>query len=767
MKIILKIARTELQMLFYSPIAWLLLLCFIIQTGLKFTSVYQEFMFHMENYGSLYKASSWLFVSNYGQIGLWYIIQNFLYLYIPLLTMGIVSKELNSGSIKLFYAAPISNVQIILGKFLSLVVYSAILTGILAIYVVYAWCTIENFEAAWVLTGLLGLFMLMCTYMAVGIFVSCLTSYQIIAAVGTFMVLMLLGMVSSFGQHYDFVRDVTYWLSINGRVSTFIQGMLCSEDILYFPVITAMFLALTIIRLDAIRQKQKFTKVVSKYVTVVLTVCVVAYVSSQPMFWGYYDTTATKENTLTPVSQEIIDKLDGGMKITSYVNVLDPHYASNYAYPGFIIYNQRFFRMYTKFKPEVKLDVVYYYADTEETTLGGQYAGMSAWEKAKVICEMTGMDSCRLKTKEEVDQMVDLSEEGYMFIRQIERENGQKEWLRNYEGGFFPGEGEITVALKRMVMPLPKIGFVTGHNERDIADPGPRGYNRVSGDKHVMSSVWNQGFDVEEVTLRKRIPEDIVIVVIPDPKVAFTPEEEVVLQEYIDRGGNLFVLGEPRNREVLNPALRKFFGLELTPVLVGGALQFKTSSPDVLGCLPTEWAKTNLPDLRRTYELAMLGTSGVESVEDKGFELHPITETDSRSDYWTEVETTDYVDDTVRFNPAAGEVSKRFATVMGLTRQVGEKEQRIIISGDADVLSNNAFIVNTGLRSINGTLMLGGCYWMSEGLAPIDVSRPMTTDNKVDVSVSGLTYIKWGFLGVFPLLVLGIAVYQWIRRRGR
>lgn len=767
MKIILKIARTELQMLFYSPIAWLLLLCFIIQSALKFTSVYQGFMFHMENYGSLYKASSWLFVSNSGQPGLWYVVQNFLYLYIPLLTMGIVSKELSSGSIKLLYAAPISNAQIILGKFLSLVVYSAILTGILAIYVVYAWCTIDNFEAAWVLTGLLGLFMLMCTYMAVGIFVSCLTSYQIIAAVGTFMVLMLLGMVSNWGQHYDFVRDVTYWLSINGRVSTFIEGMLCSEDILYFPVITAMFLVLTIIRLDAIRQKQKFTKVVSKYVAIVLTVCVIAYVSSQPMFWGYYDTTEMKENTLTPISQEIIKQVKGGMTITSYVNVLDPNYASNYAYPGFIIFNQRFFRMYTKFKPEVKLKVVYYYADTEETTLGGQYAGLSAWEKAKVICEMTGTDSCMLKTKEEVDQMVDLSEEGYMFIRQIERENGQKEWLRNYEGGNFPGEGEITVALKRMVMPLPKIGFVTGHNERDIADPGPRGYRRVTGDKHVRTSVWNQGFDVEEITLKERVPEDIVIVVIPDPRVAFTPEEDDVLQEYIDRGGNLFILGEPRNREVLNPTLRKFFGLELTPVLVGGALQFKVSSPDLLGCLPTKWAKKELRDVRRTYELAMPTTSGVEFVEDKGFELFPIAETDLRSDYWTELETTDYVDDTLRFNPAAGEISKRFATVMGLTRQVGEKEQRIVISGDADVLSNNAFIVNTGLRSLNETLMLGSCCWMSEGLVPIDVSRPMAIDNKVAVSVSGLTYVKWGFLGGFPLLVLGIAVYQWIRRRGR
>lgn len=766
MKIILKIARTELQMLFYSPIAWLLLLCFIIQTGLKFSSVYHHFMFSMENYGGAFQASSWLFVNNNGQIGLWYIIQNFLYLYIPLLTMGIVSKELSSGSIKLLYAAPISNAQIILGKFLSLVVYSAILTGVLAIYVVYAWCTIENFEAAWILTGLFGLFLLMCTYMAVGIFVSCLTSYQIIAAVGTFMVLMLLGMVSNWGQHYDFVRDVTYWLSINGRVSTFIQGMLCSEDLIYFPVIAAMFLALTIIRLDAIRQKQKFTKVASKYVTVVLMVCVIAYVSSQPMFWGYYDATSTKENTLTPVSQEVIEKLDGGMKITSYVNVLDPNYNS-YAYPGFIIYNQRFFRMYTKFKPEVKLDVVYYYADTEETTLGGQYAHMSAWEKAKVICEITGTDSCMLKTKEEVDQMVDLSEEGYMFIRQIERENGQKEWLRNYEGGFFPGEGEITVALKRMVMTLPKIGFLIGHNERSMEDPGPRGYNRISGNKRVMTSVWNQGFDVEEVTLQKRIPEDILAVFIPDPKVAFTPEEEVILQEYIDRGGNLVILGEPRNREVLNPMLRKFFGLELTPVLVGGALQFKTASPDVFGVLPTTWARTNLPNLNETYELAMFGTSGVEVVEDKGFEIHPIAETDSRSAYWTEVETTDYVDDTVRFNPVVGEISKRFTPVMGLTRQVGEKEQRIIIAGDADMLSNNAFIQNAGLSALNHKLMLGGCYWMSEGAAPIDVSRPMPTDDKVAVSVSGVKYIRWGFLGFFPLLVLGVAVYQWMRRRGR
>ena len=88
---------------------------------------------------------------------------------------------------------------------------------------------IDNFEWAWVLTGLLGIFLLACTYMAVGIFVSSLTSYQVISAVGTFIVLMLLGMVSGWGQQYDFVREITYWLGMNGRVSTFIDGMLCTR----------------------------------------------------------------------------------------------------------------------------------------------------------------------------------------------------------------------------------------------------------------------------------------------------------------------------------------------------------------------------------------------------------------------------------------------------------------------------------------------------------------------------------------------------------
>lgn len=765
MKVIRKIARAELQMLFYSPIAWLLLLCFIVQTGLTFVFQYERFFLDMEREGRTYMASASLFASSLsGGVGLWYMVQNFLYLYVPLLTMGIVSRDLSSGAVKLLYASPISNAQIILGKYLALVIYSAIMMAVLAVYVVIAWCTIENFEAGWVLTGLLGLFLLACTYMAVGLFVSSLTSYQVIAAVGTFVVLMLLSWVGGWWQQYDFVRDITYWLSINGRASTFIDGMICSEDLIYFPTIAGMFLVLTIIRLNAVRQKLRFTFVLWKNVMVVVVVCAIAFLSSRPMLMAYCDTTHNKVNTLTPVSQEIIKEVDGGLTITAYVNLLDQSYW-NFRYPGFIMMQREYFQYYTRFKPEIKLDVVYYYAEPADNPyMGQEYAHLDSWQRARKACEMYGMDSTRLISKEEVDKLVDLSEEGYSFVEQIVRDNGQKEWLRVGPTNVL-NEAEVSVAFKRMVMDLPKIAFIAGQGERGISDTSPEGYWYMVGNRKELSSVWNQGFDVEEIYLDKPVPEDIEILVLVDPQREFSKEEEVFFQEYLDRGGNLFVLGEPRNRDVLNPLLRKYFGLELTPMLVQQDLRTNALPPYILGCLVEKGAQEKMMDLQRTWNISFPTVAGIEQIEDKGYKTFPITRTDTLSPAWTELETTDFIDDTAKFNPELGEISKRFVTTIGLSREVMGKEQRIVVNGDADFLSNNDIMMRRDM--LNATVLLGTCYWMSDGEAPLDVRRPMPTDNKVYLTQTGEKLIRYGISWVFPLGVLGTAVYVWLRRRGR
>lgn len=165
MKMILKIARKELQLLFYSPVAWFLLVVFAVQTGLLFAGKYEVFLKNREyGDGVQFMASASVFIR-----GLWGMVSGYLYYYIPLLTMGLVSRELSSGSIKLLYSSPLTNAQIILGKFFSMVIYAGVMCLVLLLYVFVAWGTIQDFELPAILVGLLGLFLLTCTYAAVGI----------------------------------------------------------------------------------------------------------------------------------------------------------------------------------------------------------------------------------------------------------------------------------------------------------------------------------------------------------------------------------------------------------------------------------------------------------------------------------------------------------------------------------------------------------------------------------------------------------------------
>ena len=110
MRIIFKIAKTELRDLFYSPIAWLILIIFTFQTGMLFSGTIHNFALSQEQ-GAAYGNLTYFIFASYN--GLFANVQTYLYLYIPLLTMGLMSRELGSGSIKLLYSSPITNSQIV------------------------------------------------------------------------------------------------------------------------------------------------------------------------------------------------------------------------------------------------------------------------------------------------------------------------------------------------------------------------------------------------------------------------------------------------------------------------------------------------------------------------------------------------------------------------------------------------------------------------------------------------------------------------------
>ncbi|HXO75470.1 MAG TPA: ABC transporter permease subunit, partial [Puia sp.] len=217
MKTTLKIARTELALLFYSPIAWFLLVAFLFQSGLAYTSSIEGYLTQQQmggiNLRYLQFITNSLFASPYG---IWPNLAGKLYLYLPLLTMGLMSREISSGTIKLLYSSPIKVREIIFGKFIAMMVYNLALVLILALIVVCALFNIRSADAGLLFSGLFGIYLLLCAYAAIGLFMSCLTSYQVVAALSTLVLLAVLSYIGTVWQDKDFVRDLTYFLSISG-----------------------------------------------------------------------------------------------------------------------------------------------------------------------------------------------------------------------------------------------------------------------------------------------------------------------------------------------------------------------------------------------------------------------------------------------------------------------------------------------------------------------------------------------------------------------
>src|SRR5688572_8744127 len=116
MKTIFRVAKTELRTLFYSPIAWFLMIIFLVQCGMTYTGMLKN-VARLQEYGGLQvKYLSMVTTKVFlGLSGLFRAVMGDLYLYLPLLTMGLISREIGAGTIKLLYSSPIKVRDIVLG----------------------------------------------------------------------------------------------------------------------------------------------------------------------------------------------------------------------------------------------------------------------------------------------------------------------------------------------------------------------------------------------------------------------------------------------------------------------------------------------------------------------------------------------------------------------------------------------------------------------------------------------------------------------------
>ena len=767
MRMILKIAKTELQSLFYSPIAWMTLVIFTAMIGIIIAPMFENIVINQAmGFGARHVSSVYSKVYE--------AILGYLYLFIPLLTMNVMSRDLSGGTIKLLQSSPLYPNQIILGKYLALMVFGLALMGIFITYMIFGVFTIPHIDLPYILTGWLGLYLLYCAYVAIGLFVSSLTSYQVVAALGTLAILSVLNYLDMVWQGIDFVRDLTYWLSIKGRVNEFITGLICSEDVLYFLFVPGMFLAWAILRLRNRVWHGNWSKRWGQYLGVFVTTLVLGYLSSRPVLMCYHDSTREKSQSLAINSQKIVDLLDGDLTITTYTNVLENDIF--HTLPENINNDKQEFRDFVRFKPETKLKYKYFYADNGEEDVKrmlDRFPNMSLEEIAKLVCEERDLNFKRVLSPEEMKEEVDLSEEGYRSVRVIERGNGKHTYLRYYEMGRgmrWPDVNEATLAAayRRLEIDPPVIGFLQGHGERSITKQGERDYTRFSSAKYTESSMLNQGFDVTETTLDRDISEEVDILVISALRSALNETELANLKKYIDNGGNLIVLGEPTSTTRMNP-ITELFGVQF---LEGTIAQPATGyQPDLVQSLPTDEGVRFWSSLMviRQYEacVAMPGCSGI-AYTPMGYSMVPLMISDTAARGWNEITTVDFVNDTLIYEPDQGEQKGIFITAMALYRPMGDKEQRIVVFGDSDWASNVEMMNGRqGIHSMNNSLIYGTFKWMSYDALPVSTERPEPIDNYLAIGEKGMEIWNVVFMGLLPLGLLIFVIILQVRRRSR
>jgi len=765
MKTIYRIAKTELFTLFYSPVAWLVLVIFAFQVNMEFSELISSQLRSKSLDYDLWGVTSSVFTSN--MRGLFPRILGHLYLYLPLLTMGLMSREIKSGSIKLLFSSPITNSKIILGKYLAMMTYCFLLILILFFPVLFSAATVQEFDLPLVLSGLLGIYLLICAYAAIGLFMSCLTSYQVVAAMGTLAALAVLNYVGEIGQGIAFVRDITYWLSISGRTNEFISGLICSEDVLYFIIVISLFVVFSILKLELEVKNKSRLYAVSRYAGILIIAVVLGYVSSRPSLMTYYDATHTKSNTLTVKSQEIMNQLDGGMKIITYVNILDKDYYNGLPSARNSDFDR--FKKYIRFKPEIEMEYVYYYDKTNNSNLYNRYPGKTDKEIAETVADINDLDFDMFLSPEEIRKIVDLRPERNRFVRQIIREDGQKEWLRLYDDNQkFPSETEISTVLQRFVVKSPKIGFLTGHGERVINRNRDIDYSAFVNNRWFRTSMLNQGFDGVNLSLKgdNTIPEDMSVIVIADIKSPISDVELEKLETYISNGGNLIITGEPGRQSVQNPFLKQF-GVQLMPGSIVQKIQDFVPNT-VIGNYTSEAANVSyrLNQFKAWGQKAVLpGASGLTYESDKGYKVTPLIVSNEKNS-WNEIETIDFLEEKIVLNPKVGEKEGSLPVALTLRRDVGGKEQRILIFGDSDFISNGELSRSRSkVRSANLGSIPGIFQWMSYDQYPIDTRKPHLKDNDMNIGFEWALWIKIFFMGVIPSLLAFSGSFIWFLRK--
>jgi ABC-2 type transport system permease protein len=242
--------RREMRSYFVSPVAYTILVAFLVLSGWYFRNLLIRFVLvaaHATDQAEMLQQMPPIMNVNMGVARPWFNLASQLLLFLaPIITMRLLAEERGTGRLDLLLSAPITDLQLVLGKFLAGVALCALFLAPTAVYpaILFAY---GNPELGPILAGYLGLLLLTLALIGLGLAVSSLTANQVVAAAGSFGLVILLwaiGLVSG--------GEGTRWGALLSSVSLlehftdFANGVIETRHIVYYLSFAGFMLFLTL-----------------------------------------------------------------------------------------------------------------------------------------------------------------------------------------------------------------------------------------------------------------------------------------------------------------------------------------------------------------------------------------------------------------------------------------------------------------------------------------------------------------------------------------
>lgn len=238
---------TEFKRLFNSPLAWVFLAVLQFALALMFLLLLDTFITDVQTQTVGQEVSLGVTDVVVSRIFLWAgVIMSFM---LPVITMRSFAEERANKTLTLLTSSPMTMTQLVLGK------YAALLLLILTVVIMVTSMSLSlilgtELDIGRIMTSAIGLFFLLASLAAAGVYISSLTSHPMIAAIGSFGLLLILVVIYMSGTSSTNASELFIYLSHISHYFSFTDGILNSVDVVYYVLFIVLFIVLTIRHLD-------------------------------------------------------------------------------------------------------------------------------------------------------------------------------------------------------------------------------------------------------------------------------------------------------------------------------------------------------------------------------------------------------------------------------------------------------------------------------------------------------------------------------------